>query len=348
MKPAETGGEFRAFALGNMQFIVLDLEWNQPISYQSAVFRKIGHSLLFEVIQIGAVKLDEHYKILDSVSILVRPTHYLTIHPRIRRMTKLGQEELCDAPQFGEAMDQFFAWCGTNSALLTWGCDDISVLQQNVDFFHITTPLPKMYDIQRCYAQAAGLAAGQQISLKCAMEQLDIQEDTRRSFHNAMHDAYYTALVLQKLPAPSEVLEHEQQPRKLSHSQRRTRFRVTQIIPSVKEALTGPTLQTPECPTCKKPTQLQTDIIPQAAGKYIALSNCPQHGQLLIKIIFSLLPDGQKGMYLNVSPANHQSKAYVHTKELQYRHRQKRGDYDGVDIEEVSLSFGSNMPFDDG
>ena len=330
-----------------MQFIVLDLEWNQPISYHSAVFRKIGHSLLFEVIQIGAVKLNERFEILDSMNILVRPTHYLTIHPRIRRMTKLGQEELCDAPQFGEAMGQFFAWCGENYVILTWGCDDISVLQQNVDFFHCKTPMPKMYDIQRCYAQAAGLAPGQQIALKSAMAQVDIREDIRRNFHNAMHDAYYTALVLQKLPNPPEVLEYEQQPRKLSHSQRRTRFRVTQIIPSVKDALAGSAIQTPECPTCKKPTQLQTDIIPQAVGKYIALSKCHQHGQLLIKIIFTLLPDGQKGMHLNVLPANRQSKAYVHTKALQYQRKRKCGDYEGVDIEEIAQSFGSNMPFED-
>ena len=330
-----------------MQFIVLDLEWNQPVSYQSAVFRKIGHSLLFEVIQIGAVKLSDRFEILDSVNIPVRPTYYLTIHPRIRRMTRLSQEELCDAPQFEEAMKQFFAWCGEDCAVLTWGCDDISVLQQNLDFFRFETPLPKMYDIQRCYAQVAGLAPSQQIALKSAMEQLDIQEDARRSFHNALHDAYYTALVLQKLPHPPEVLKHEQQPRKLSHSQRRTRFRVTRIVPSVKEALADSAIQTPECPTCKEPTHLQTGIIPQAAGKYIALSQCLQHGPLLVKIIFALLPDGQKGMHLSVQPANRQSKAYVHTKELQYHHKRSRGDYDRVDMEDVARSYSSNMPFED-
>jgi len=330
-----------------MQFIVLDLEWNQPISYQSAVFRKIGHSLIFEVIQIGAVKLGERFEILDTINILVRPTHYLTIHPRIRRMTKLSQEELCDAFQFEDAMKQFIAWCGEDCAILTWGCDDISVLQQNVDFFHVETPLPKMYDIQRCYTQAAGLTPGRQIALKNAMEQLAVQEDNQRSFHNALHDAYYTALVLQKLPNPQEVLEHEQQPRKLGLGRRRARFRITQIIPSVKEALAGTAIQSPECPTCKKATQLQTDIIPQAVGKYIALSKCPQHGQMLIKIIFSMLPDGQKGMHLSVLPANRQSKAYVHTKDLQYQRKRKRGDYDGADIEDIAQSFGSNMPFED-
>ena len=41
-----------------MTYIILDLEWNQPISYQSKAYREVGDKLIFEMIQIGAVKLD--------------------------------------------------------------------------------------------------------------------------------------------------------------------------------------------------------------------------------------------------------------------------------------------------
>lgn len=64
-----------------MQLIVLDLEWNQPTSYQSAAYRRVGDRLLFEVIQFGAAKLDEGLEIVDTISIPVNPTHYQTIHP---------------------------------------------------------------------------------------------------------------------------------------------------------------------------------------------------------------------------------------------------------------------------
>ena len=329
-----------------MQFIVLDLEWNQPTSYQSPVFRKVGDSLIFEVIQIGAAKLNERCEIADTVDMPVRPTHYTTIHPRIRRMTHLGQEQLCDAPEFCEAMDAFMDWCGDDAVFLTWGGDDVSVLQQNIDFFQFTRPVPKTYDIQRYFAKIFELGSSQK-ALKSAMEQLDIEEDAQRSFHNAMHDAYYTALVLQKLPSPEGVLEFEQLPRKLSHNARRSRFRVTHMIPSVAEALQSERLCAPECPSCKKPMTLQMELIPQAVGKYITLAKCAQHGEMLVKVSFSLLPDGQKGMHLSVLPANRQSRAYVHTKVLQYQFKKKRGDYDDVDVEAVSRSFGSNMPFED-
>ena len=70
-----------------MHYIVMDLEWNQPTSFNTPVFRQIGDSLLFEVIQIGAVKLGDDFSVLDELSIPIRPTHYVDIHPRVRRMT---------------------------------------------------------------------------------------------------------------------------------------------------------------------------------------------------------------------------------------------------------------------
>ncbi len=328
-----------------MRYIVLDLEWNQPTSYQSAAFRRVGDSLLFEVLQFGAAKMDESLNLLDTVSIPVRPTHYLTIHPRVKRMTGLTQEILCDAPQFPQAMEAFMDWCGEDCAFLTWGCDDVSVLQQNADFFRFERPLPPAYDIQRLYAQASGKNG--QTSLKAAMESLGVKEDEERSFHNAMHDAYYTARVWQRLPNPMDVLAFVQQPRKLCHNERRSRFRVTDVVPSVTEALSSPALTAPRCPTCGQATSLKTPLIPQAPGKYVALSQCPHHGLMFVKARFSLLPGERKGLHLSVLPANRQTRAYVHTKELQYHQMRKRGVGPAWDPEDLSCAFHSNMPFED-
>ncbi|MBE5802166.1 MAG: exonuclease domain-containing protein [Clostridiales bacterium] len=328
-----------------MQFIVLDLEWNQPVSYQSAAYRKVGDSLLFEVIQIGAAKLNEKLEIVDTISVLICPTHYLTIHPRVKRMTGLSMDVLGDAPAFPEAMTAFADWCGGDCAFLTWGCDDVSVLKQNMDFFRVEQELPKMYDIQRLYADAMKLSG--QTALKTAMEALGIEPDEQRSFHNAENDAYYTAQVLQKLPDPMAVLKYEEQPRKLSHNDRRSRFRATSMVPSVKAALESDALTAPRCPTCNQPTELSTELVPQAVGKYVALSRCKHHGLMFVKARFALLPDGQKGMHLSVLPANRQTKAYVHTKELQYQLKRKRGDYDSVDVENLEGALSTNMPFED-
>ncbi|MBE5815350.1 MAG: exonuclease domain-containing protein [Clostridiales bacterium] len=328
-----------------MQFIVLDLEWNQPVSYQSSAYRKVGDSLLFEVIQIGAAKLNERLEIVDTISVPICPTHYMTIHPRVKRMTGLNMDVLADAPNFLEGMERFHQWCGEDCVFITWGCDDVSVLQQNVDFFRFDKPLPKMYDLQRLYAAAMKLSG--QTALKTAMEALEIQPEEDRAFHNAEHDAYYTALVMRKLPDPLAVLGYEEHPRKLCHNERRSRFRATNTVKSVREAMESKELLTPKCPTCGQATERITELIPQATGKYVALSKCKHHGAMFVKVRFALLPDGQKGMHLSVLPANRQTSAYVHTKELQYQLKRKRGDYDDFDVEYLDGAMSSNMPFED-
>ena len=188
-----------------MTYIILDLEWNQPISYQSRTYREVGDKLIFEMIQIGAVKLDADLNPADTISIPIAPTHYLRIHPRIRRMTGLDSETLAGAPAFREALEQFAAWCGDDYTLLTWGIDDVSVLYQNIRFFHCEDiPLPSLCDIQQLFSQEHKLK--DRAGLKAAMELMEIQPDENMSFHNALNDAWYTALVFKTLPDPSAVL----------------------------------------------------------------------------------------------------------------------------------------------
>ena len=192
-----------------MTFIILDLEWNQPISYQSRTYREVGDKLIFEMIQIGAVRLGPDLTPAEAVSIPIAPTHYLRIHPRIRRMTGLDAEKLAGAPNFREALQQFAAWCGEDYTLLTWGCDDISVLYQNISFFHCEDiPIAPLCDIQKLFSEVHHLK--DRSGLKTAMELTGIRADESMAFHNALYDAWYTALVFKTLPDPFAVLNYPQ------------------------------------------------------------------------------------------------------------------------------------------
>ena len=303
-----------------MHYIVMDLEWNQPVSFQSSAYKKIGDRLLFEIIQIGAVKLDKRFRIIEEIDIMISPTYYKRLHPYVRRMTKLTQADLDSASPFAEGMQRFLDFYGKDAVLLTWGADDVSVLQQNVDCFSVPCELPKTYNMQRYFAKAFKLG-NKQKALKSAMEQLEIAEEEDRTFHHAMHDAYYTARVLQKLPTPKKVLDFEQEPRKLSHVSSRKRFRITHTVPSVAAGLAHKDVVQPSCPTCKQPTALMTELTPQAPGRYIALCKCKTHGPLLVKVLFTQLKGKHKGMNVSVTPASRQSRAYVHTKVLQHQYR---------------------------
>ena len=327
-----------------MQWIVLDLEWNQPTSYQSSAYKAAADKLLFEVIQFGAAKLNEKLEIVDAISVLVRPTYYPIIHSRVKRMTGITSELLCDEDSFPEAFDRFMTWCGDDFVFLTWGGDDISVLKQNMDCFDSKHSLPKMYDIQRLYAVNQGNRA--QVSLKTAMEELNIEPDENRAFHNAVHDAYYTAQVWKAMPNPGNVLNFEEQAHVLAHNEHKTRIRITDVVDSVHDGLEQKALLKLTCPHCASLCTLEGEWIPQAKGKYIALCKCRKHGQQFAKAYFYPLTDGKVGMNLSIAKLNYQNKAYLHTKLLQYQYKKSRGAFDNVDPEDLSGII-SNMPFED-
>ena len=333
-----------------MTYIVLDLEWNQPISYQSSTFRKVGDKLMFEMIQIGAVKLDANLNPGEAISIPIAPTHYVRIHPRIRRMTGLDSETLAGAPAFREALQQFAAWCGNDYTLLTWGIDDVSVLYQNIHFFHCEDiVLPPLCDIQRLFSTVHNLK--DRSGLKTAMEMVNITPDDTMSFHNALNDAWYTALVFKTLPDPSAVLNYPQEPRQLIHSRRIAREKTEgESFATVREALASETAIHPVCPRCGRVLALDGEYIKQSADKYIAVAKCRNHGRILIRLRFRIDDDGKKIMSRTTAPATSANVAYIHTKQLQNQQRQAQyleshGSLPDPDEELLNADV-SSMPFD--
>ena len=59
-----------------MQYIVLDMEWNQPWPGSYAAQKVLPVQIHGEIIQIGAVRLLETGKIADEFQVLVRPKYY--------------------------------------------------------------------------------------------------------------------------------------------------------------------------------------------------------------------------------------------------------------------------------
>ena len=305
-----------------MDYIVLDLEWNQPMSYNSSAYKAVGGKLLFEMIQIGAIRLNEALDITDSFNQLIQPTHYVKLHPRIKRITGISQEDLCDAPQFAEAAELFRKWCGDDCAILTWGCDDISVLQQNLDFFGYTTPFPPMYDLQRLYGELVGDTKNR-AGLKSAMERFEIPPEEDHPFHNALNDAYYTALVFKKCPKPEDVLRFSQTARKLTHEERARRTEKCDVIRvgRLSDALKGKQATQPPCPVCGHRYELAAGYVERADGKKQALCVCGDHGLYTVTISFQKGENGRKAMVRACALAEEQNPAYISTKLIQWQNK---------------------------
>ncbi len=331
-----------------MHYIVVDLEWNQPLNHQNRVYREVGDRLIFEMIQIGAVKLDSERRVIDSISVLIHPSCYLRIHPRIQRMTHLGSEELADAPLFNEAMDRFMAWCrqeGDDFLFLTWGSDDVSVLQQNLDFFDCHPDMPPLCDIQHQFSDAFKLK--NRMGLQPAMELMEIRPEEGRDFHNALHDAYYTALVWQKVPDIANTAEYARQPKQLIHPDVNHGRVKGEAFDSLRLAMDSETARQPKCPTCGRPCEVEeAGYVPQAADKYIGLAKCRQHGKILVRLRLRASQSGRVILAVSTAKATPPNIAYIHTKQLQIRQREERGLR--VDPEQALLNAErSSVPFED-
>ena len=73
-----------------MNYIVFDLEWNQSPIGQAGEHPRMP----FEIIEIGAVKLDENYSIVDEFSRLVKPRIYTKLHKIIKQMLSYDEKDV--------------------------------------------------------------------------------------------------------------------------------------------------------------------------------------------------------------------------------------------------------------
>ena len=116
-----------------MQYIVLDMEWNQPWPGSYAAQKVLPVQIHGEIIQIGAVRLLETGKIADEFQVLVRPKYYKKLNSRVSKLTGLRDARLREEGlSFPEALERFRDWIGGPCIFLTWGFDDITVLEDNI------------------------------------------------------------------------------------------------------------------------------------------------------------------------------------------------------------------------
>ena len=177
-----------------MNYIVLDLEWNQPNSPRVMV--KSPVSLKGEIIQIGAVKLDENLEIIDTFKIMVKPKYYRTMHKKVSRLTSITDDDLQYGFPFKQALSYFNSWCTEDCIFLTWSGDDVRMLRSNLLMHKVKYySIPKSYDIQKLFS--IQIAKDQrQYSL---LQALEIVQEPACSAHDALHDAINTTRVLRHL-----------------------------------------------------------------------------------------------------------------------------------------------------
>jgi inhibitor of KinA sporulation pathway (predicted exonuclease) len=99
-----------------MNNIIFDLEatcWEDSV--------KIDHYTESEIIEIGAVKLDDDFEVIDQFQTFVKPTQHPVISEYCTNLTSIKQEDVESAPDFHTAISNFEKWCGDNPLFMSWG-----------------------------------------------------------------------------------------------------------------------------------------------------------------------------------------------------------------------------------
>ena len=170
-------------------YIVLDLEWNQGSALTE------NPDIPFEIIEIGAVKLNEDKEITGFYNRYIRPQVYTKMHFMTQKIIQIKMKDLEKEEPFVSVMNDFLEWCGEDYLFCTWGSLDLTHMQ-----FYGMEPLSdgpmKYLDIQKLFSLHFEDGKSRR-ALEHAVDSLELEKSD--NFHRADNDARYTALIFQRI-----------------------------------------------------------------------------------------------------------------------------------------------------
>ena len=279
-----------------MNYIVMDMEWNQPWPGSPSSKKVLPVQIRGEIIQIGAVRITEAGEVADEFQVLIRPKFYRHLNRRVSKLTGIKENRLRDEGiPFPEAMELFRGWCGENIVFLTWGFDDIGILRENLQLFDLDTAFTdRWYNAQMIFnAQTDG--SNSQKALKTAMETLGIE--ATRPAHDAPGDAYHTALICARLDLKRGMAEYDEALKSHENGFHGAELpgciarRVFYDYADKWAALSAMSGEENLCPVCGG-RMLGSRWFAQPGLRYMDLAACPEHGKFLIRVRLSLQENG--------------------------------------------------------
>ena len=280
-----------------MNYIVLDMEWNQPWPGSPSSRKVLPVQIRGEIIQIGAVRMTEDQQVTDEFQIMIKPKYYRHLNRRVSKLTGIKESRLKEeGVPFAYAMEQFREWCGEDIVFLTWGFDDIGILRENLQLHGLPIDWTgRWYNAQMMFnAQTDGSTA--QKALKTAMEIFGIE--ATRPAHDALGDAYHTAQICAKLDLKKGALEYDQALKSHENGFHGAELpgcicrEVFYDFSDKRAALSAMAGEENKCPTCGG-KMLGSRWFAQPGHRYMDLATCPEHGKFLIRVRLSEQPDGK-------------------------------------------------------
>ncbi len=278
-----------------MDYIVLDMEWNQPWPGSPSSRKVLPVQIRGEILQIGAVRVTQKQTVADEFQVLIKPKYYRRLNRRVSKLTGIKETQLREEGlPMAEAIEKFRAWCGEKVIFLTWGFDDIAILKENLQLYGLEDKwVDKWYNAQMIFnAQTDG--SNSQKALKTAMEMFNISPS--RPAHDALGDAFHTALICARLDLKKGMAQYDEAVKSHVNGFHGAELpgcisrKVFYDYPDKRAALAAMSGAENQCPLCGR-QMLGSRWFTQPGHRYMDLATCPEHGKFLIRVRLSLQPD---------------------------------------------------------
>lgn len=271
-----------------MNYIIFDLEWNQcPYGKD-----RENAKLPFEIIEIGAVKLNAQLEAEEHFQCLIQPVVYKKLHYRTQDIIGLTMKDLEKGVPFYRAIREFLTWCGEDPLFCTWGNMDLLELQRNMKYYGVLKLLPgpiRYLDVQKLF----GLTFEDvhlHRSLEYAVDFLELEK--KGEFHRALADAVYTTRVLEKIdPHIRDVyfsVDTYQNPKcredELQLSFETYNKYISRDFPSKEDAMKDREVNSTRCVYCNRNARKKLRWFSINSRQYYCIAKCPEHGLIKGKI----------------------------------------------------------------
>lgn len=179
-----------------MNYIILDLEWDS--AYNTKYKRFIN-----QILQIGAVKLDEFFNIVDTFEVTVKSSFSKKVSNRFAKLTGITTEKMLAGVPFDTAVNMFNSWIGKDTVTMTWSNSDLYSILENEDFLlndGIKFVFERYLDLQKFVQgemRILGHDTQNQISLADAAAIFGIETDNFE-LHTAKDDSLVCVELLKK------------------------------------------------------------------------------------------------------------------------------------------------------
>lgn len=157
-----------------------------------------------ETIQIGAVLLDEEFRIVDEFVTYVSPQTG-SLDAEIQKLTGIKNSNLYGAPLMEKALRDFMMWLPEDTKVVSWSMNDRAQIAHEVEARKLEIPgmeevLGNWIDCQKTFGEKMGTARCYRLSEALVAADI-VYED---GAHDGLVDAYNTALLFAKMEKDPE------------------------------------------------------------------------------------------------------------------------------------------------